>query len=117
MLSALVILAAQGTAALPGYGHDELMAGRHTAAIEEIMANETLEAEDPARLINLGIAHARDGDTAAARQMFEKVLTDRERVQLETSSGTWVDSRQLAARAIAMLERGEFRTDLRLANR
>ena len=95
---------------------EELEANRNEAAISRIEANTALDANDPARLINLGIAHAREGDAAKARAMFE-AASDGDRLQLETADGNWVDSRNLARRALAMLERGEFRTQSRTAMR
>jgi hypothetical protein len=85
---------------------DHLMAGQDDAAITVI--NRQPETDDPARLINLGVAYARTGDTARARAMFRAAHNAPERVDLETASGEWVYSRVLARRAIAMLDRGEF---------
>ena len=115
-VSALILLAGQG-AALPGYGHDALVEGRQAEAIAEIIQAEGPETDDPARLINLGIAYAREGDRELARSLFEKVLASRERVELETAGGEWVDSRELASRALTMLENGEFSSEMRFANR
>ena len=89
-------------------GYDELLANDNLAAREAIEACETLPADDPARLINHGIALARTGDYEAARASFEAVAEASERVELETAEGEWVDSRRLARRALAMLDKGEF---------
>lgn len=89
----------------------ELMVGQDDAAITVI--NGQLESDDPARLINLGVAYARTGDTARARAMFRAAHNSPERVDLETAAGEWVYSRVLARRAIAMLDNGEFsRTEM-----
>ncbi|QKG72498.1 tetratricopeptide repeat protein [Erythrobacter mangrovi] len=89
-------------------GLDELMAGRDRAALETIENCDELAAADPARLINRGIALARLGRYDEARADFEAAASARETVDLETAAGDWVDSRRLARRALAMLDKGEF---------
>lgn len=89
-------------------GYEQLVDGDNRAAIQTIQANEELASDDPARLINLGIALARTGDFEAARRHFEAARDHEERFELETASGEWVDSRALARKGLAMLERGEF---------
>ena len=95
----------------------ELSVGENIAAIERIEQNAELDSDDPARLINLGIAQARQGDDIQARTMFTAAARHNDRYQLETAEGAWVDSRDLARRALAMLDRGEFRTNGRVASR
>ncbi|MFA6219060.1 MAG: tetratricopeptide repeat protein [Erythrobacter sp.] len=89
-------------------GLADLAAGRDRAALDAIENCEVLAADDPARLINRGIALARLGRYDEARADFEAAAAARESVELETAAGDWVDSRRLARRAIAMLEKGEF---------
>lgn len=96
---------------------EELSIGENNAAIERIEQNAALNVDDPARLINLGIAHARQGSDSLAREMFAAAVRHDARYQLETAKGEWVDSRVLARRALAMLDRGEFRTNGRVATR
>lgn len=88
--------------------YDELSAGQNEAAIREIEANAELERDDPSRLINLGVAHARKGDVESARAMFRAALFSEKRQVVETSSGEWIDSRVLARTAMARLDRGEL---------
>lgn len=105
---AILIAASVGSQSVPvevGYG--DLAAGRDAAAITQIEAQQA-DLDDPARLINLGIAHARLGDVARARALFQAALMTRDRVELETATGAWVDSRVLARQALAMLDSGEF---------
>ncbi|KUO51693.1 MAG: hypothetical protein APF82_08795 [Sphingomonadales bacterium BRH_c42] len=105
--SALALLfqpAAQGV----DVAYQSMAQGQDQQAIELIEANDALETDDPARLINLGIAHARKGDDVRARLYFQAAIDSRERYDLETASGNWVDSRTLARRAMKMLDRGEF---------
>lgn len=97
-------------------GYDELAANRNAAAIEVIEGNEALAESDPARLINLGVAYARQGDARTAKAMFERAAWA-ERLDLETSTGAWIDSRELALRALAVLERGDFADQTRTAMR
>ena len=85
-----------------------LAQGAPAAAVEKLENDCALEKSDPARLINLGIAHAQLGNTAEARAAFEAAIAQRERFQLETASGEWVDSRNLARIALAKLDNGEF---------
>lgn len=93
----------------------ELTAEQNRAAIEKLEAAPA--ADDPAMLINLGIAYAREGQHDLARSLFERAARADTRYRLETASGEWVDSRWLAARAIAMLDAGEFGSTSRMAAR
>ena len=89
-------------------GYEELVAGRDRAAVEAIEACAELEEDDPARLINHGIALARMGQFAEARADFEAAAEASSGIELETAGGQWVDSRRLARRALAALDRGDF---------
>lgn len=114
--SMVLVLAAQGAAvvAAPGpqadfdVGYEELVADRNEDALKAIEACSELAPDDPARLINHAIALARTGEYDAARAELEAAAQARHSVELETASGTWVDSRHLARKAIALLDRGEF---------
>lgn len=115
--TAIAILATAQAPAADNFGHQALAEGRDTAAIAAIMDNDRIANDDPARLINLGIAYARQGDAVLARQLFEAARDNRDRVELETAAGEWIDSRRLARQALAMLERGEFAQGSRIAAR
>ncbi len=114
--SMVLILASQGAfaAAVPGpqadydVGYEELLADRNDEARDAIEACEELAADDPARLINHAIALARTGEYETARAELEAAAQARDSVELQTAGGEWVDSRHLARKALAMLERGEF---------
>lgn len=110
-------LSAQAVPAAIDVAHEDLVAGRDAAAIEEIMNNEALDAGDPARAINLGIAHARRGEVEQARRLFDAVLEADEALYLETAQGDWIEARKLAARALTMLERGDFARRAVMASR
>jgi Tfp pilus assembly protein PilF len=112
-MSALMAAAILVTAPLPDVeqvdvAYDEMLAGRSETAIAQIESVRGEAAEHPASLINLGIAYARQGDQAKARALFQRAAAASERFQLETSQGSWVDSRALARRALAALDRGAF---------
>lgn len=115
LLSAALAVLAQGPAAtVPAsdapydVGYEELLAHRDGAARAAIEACDELAADDPARLINHGVALARTGDYEAARAAFTAAADARSSVELETAGGEWVDSRHLARKGLAMLDRGEF---------
>ena len=88
-------------------GYRELVQQRPADAIERITANRSLEADDPAALINLGTAKARLGDKSAAVDHYRAAIVSRQRYDLELSDGAWMDSRAAARLAIRMLAKGE----------
>ncbi len=97
--------------------YSELSQGRNQAAIARIESNASLREDDPARLINLGIAYAREGREAEARGLFRDAVRSERSVRLETATGAWLDSRNLARMALQMLDRGEFNTARQIAKR
>lgn len=95
--------------------HDDLAAHRNADAIARI---ETGTATDhPASLINLAVAYAREGDDKRAYDALKRAARLDRRVHLETSSGAWMDSRELALRAMAALERKELARGIQTAMR
>ena len=88
-------------------GYRELVQQRPADAIERIAANRSLDADDPAALINLGTAKARLGDKSAAVDHYRAAIVSRQRYDLELSDGAWMDSRAAARLAIRMLAKGE----------
>ncbi len=97
-------------------GAETLAQGRNADAIAEL---EARRAHDPAQLINLGIAYAREGDAERARYLFNAALTRNSPMELETADGQLTDSRRLARKALRMLDQGEFSAQptMRTANR
>jgi len=89
-------------------GFEPLVDGRNDAVVQQLTVEADLEKDDPAKLINLGIAYARLGRTDEARAMFTAAMNCSERANLETATGEWKDSRHLARLALRMLENGEF---------
>ncbi|TRD12023.1 hypothetical protein FGU71_09235 [Erythrobacter insulae] len=90
-------------------GAASLVQGKSASAIQTIEPQLDETPHDPALLINMGIAFAQTGDDAKARSLFKAAMSSPEHFELETASGSTIDSRRLARRAIAMLDRGEFR--------
>lgn len=103
---AIVVIAPPETEFDVGYA--ELMAGHDQEAVDAIEKCRELAKDDPARLLNHGIALARLGRYDHAREDFEAAASFENRIELETSTGKWEDSRVLAHRALAMLDDGEF---------
>lgn len=93
-----------------------LLARRHDEAISLLEQARRDNPNDPAVLINLGIAHAQIGQDQQARALFSSVLGMRAEMDLATSGGRVADSRQIARRAIRMLDHGEFRLKPGTAN-
>lgn len=88
-----------------------LAEGESVRAIAMLKSALRDSPEDPALLINLGIAYAQGGNDAEARESFEAAMASRNVIELETANGSEIDSRRLARRALSMLDRGEFRRD------
>lgn len=110
--------AAQRLAAETELAGDSIARGDTTSAIAALEIQRHASPDDPALLINLGIAYAHIGKEDKAREMFDAALTSDQPVELETADGKSTDSRRLARKAMAMLARGEFRvTPSRVAQR
>lgn len=99
--------------------YDDLNSGRTAEAVGSLQASDAVADAHPAGLINLGIAHARQGDEAEARRLFARAASMTQRYELETAAGTWVDSRTIALKALAALDSGALRNagTLRTARR
>ncbi len=86
---------------------EEIVSGENQAAIAQLESNVELESDDPSRLINLGVAYAREGEISKARDLFQSALYARHQQLVETADGKWVNSRVLARRALRSLDRAE----------
>ena len=117
MLAAVVLLvAAEGpvmTVTAPesefDIGYSELVAGDARGALEAIENCDKLPESDPARQINHAVALASVGEYDGARDRFAAAARNADRLELQTSTGDWVDSEVIARRGLAMLESGHFR--------
>lgn len=85
--------------------YEDIAAGRTAQAIRAIEARLEADPDDPALLINLGAAYARQGETALAAKAFRAAIDSETRYELELNDGTWVDSRRAARQALATLQR------------
>lgn len=112
-IAAAVAMMAQAvpTAGSADVAYDSLAQGRNFEVVAAISTDEAMRADDPAQLINLGIAHARIGNEGEARELFKAAITSEHRTELETANGEWKDSTYLARKALRMLENGAFRAD------
>ncbi len=115
ILAQAPIVAATHQAAEPAQidvAYTELLAGMPAEAEARIEANHSLDAQDPARLINLGAAYAAQGKSVEAEAMFKAAILSNRQYELELGDGRWVGSRKAARMALADLKR-----DNRLATR
>ncbi|MEL6238746.1 MAG: tetratricopeptide repeat protein [Pseudomonadota bacterium] len=94
----------------------QLAKGRTQRAIIALEKRLETAPDDPALLINLGIAHAQSGDAPKARILFERAIASPDSIQLETADGDAIDSRRLARKALWMLDRGDFEPKLSRRN-
>lgn len=85
-----------------------ITAGKSEEAIAALEHARAKHSNDPALLINLGVAYAHRGDDDRARNLFKAAMQSRTEIELETADGA-VNSRRLARKALSMLERGELR--------
>ena len=84
-------------------GYDALMAGQNEIALQQLEAAEKVDANDPARLINLGQVYARIGRTGDAARMFMAAMQSDTNFDLVLANGTVVNSRDAADQALQNL--------------
>lgn len=99
-----------------GLASAALTTGNASDAVDRLASELERSPNDPALLINIGIAYAHMGDEAAALSHFKAALKSREVIELDTADGRTTNSRRLARQAMAMLKRGDFRPDAVAAN-
>jgi hypothetical protein len=85
----------------------ELTQGRSQDAITRILANKSIESDDPAALINLGTAHLRMGRQRDAQGYYMAALASESRYDLQLADGRWMDSRRAARLAVEKASRGQ----------
>lgn len=86
----------------------EIADGKQNEAIAILEKERDANPNDPALLINLGIAYAQIGKVEKARALFNAALTDSDVIELDTADGETTDSRRLARKALKMLDKGAF---------
>lgn len=84
---------------------DALSQGRTADAVEQLSQSQAVKDGDPAALINLGTAYAREGRIAEARAAFQAAAASETRYNLELSNGSWADSQEVAKMALERLDR------------
>lgn len=94
------VLASESGADRVDVAYQALSEGRTAEAIAQLD-----KTSDPAALINLGTAYARQGRTEDARAAFTAAINSRDHYYLELADGSWVDSRKAAKMALAGLEK------------
>jgi len=90
----------------PAPGAASLLSANFGKAEREIREAQ-VSKYDPARAINLGIALAMSGEKEKAAKQFRRALFADE-VQVVVADGSTSSSHDVAERALAALERGEF---------
>jgi tetratricopeptide (TPR) repeat protein len=116
MLATIVfaaLAAAQGAphavpadSAMVDAAYSELAAGETARAITSLERELAREPRNPALLINLGAAYAREGRYEDARRAYQAAADSRERYSLQLADGSWEDSRTIARAALTALNRG-----------
>jgi Flp pilus assembly protein TadD len=113
-LASMVFAASGASAEAPaaeiGYergalGFEALMANDNETALRQIQSAKSVPHNDPARLINLGRAHARLGNVTQAQQAFEAAANCREHFDIVLSSGKVMNSRKAAMLSLQSLKR------------
>ncbi len=84
-------------------GYDALIAGDNETALKQLEAAEKVDAQDPARLINLGQTYARLGRTGDAARMFMAAMQGNHDFDLLLANGKVVNSRDAAELALRNL--------------
>lgn len=90
-------------AGMADVAYTELAAGDAEAAVRKL-EERAGSRTDPALLINLGAAYARQGATDKALSSFRAAIASQDRYDLELSNGRWMDSRVIARQALANLQ-------------
>ena len=88
-------------------GYDALIRGDLAKAEIQLRSDRTVDANDPARLLNLGQVLARTGRIAEAADVFRraKAMEDGE---LVLADGSAISSREAARRALRSLPEARF---------
>lgn len=111
-LSAMILAAAAASQPVPApavsagvtdVAYAELTSGNTDAAVRKLA--DAAESSDPAVLINLGAAYARQGATDKALASYRAAIASTERYDLELADGRWMDSRVVARTALSNLQR------------
>lgn len=109
---ALTLLAAPSLAQESEIGYPEgslayrsLISADYALAERQLRTDGRVKKDDPAKLINYGLALAKTGRPAEAREAFNRVLAEEE-LELILADGTTSGSHDVARRGLAMLKSG-----------
>ncbi|GGC06388.1 hypothetical protein GCM10011494_26270 [Novosphingobium endophyticum] len=83
--------------------YEELAAGMNEEAMRKLERSTAIDSDDPAVLINLGAAYARQGMAQKALASYRAAIDSPERYELELADGSWMDSRWAARTAMRSL--------------
>lgn len=86
-------------------GFEALMANDNETALRQLQSSKSVPHNDPARLINLGRAHARLGNEGQARQAFEAAANCKEHFDIILSDGKVMNSRKAAMLSLQSLKK------------
>ena len=86
-------------------GYEALMRGDNARAISQIITSDQVSKHDPAKLLNLGRAYARMGQTEQAAEYFKAAMQARESVDLVLADGRVMNSKVAARQAYINLQR------------
>lgn len=84
---------------------DELSHGQEAAAVARLEEARGTASADPAQLINLGTAYARQGRVDDAAAAYRAAIASDTRYRLELADGSWLDSRDAARLALSQLDK------------
>ena len=102
------VVAPAPTAGVTDVAYTELSSGNADAAVRKL---EDAAQSDPAVLINLGAAYARQGATDKALASYRAAIASPDRYDLELADGRWMDSREVARAALGKLQRETARAE------
>ena len=109
LVAAALLLAQTAPSAAPADGaeatYEQLAAGENEGAIERLEAALEQTPGDPAQLINLGTAYAREGRMDDARDAIRDAIAAQDRYRVQLPDGSWEDSRKVARLALDSLDR------------
>ena len=86
-------------------GYEALMRGDNARAISQIITSDQVSKHDPAKLLNLGRAYARMGQTEQAAGYFKSAMQARESVDLVLADGRVMNSKVAAREAYINMQR------------
>ena len=81
----------------------DLASGQTDVALAKLQQHDGLAANDPSRLINLGAAYARLGQTERAAQAYRAAMRSDIQYEVQLANGRYMDSREAASAGLKRL--------------